>query len=182
MTDLLPPLPIPQPPKPKDPRRQLQGKLSRAKGKQFEELLERTFSYYGEKGFADVEKTPEPMKVLRRLEHGRFVACFEKKAQPDYKGVMKGGRELVFEAKYTDSDRLTQDRVGELQAKYMTRHADLGARCYVLAGFNTGAVYRVPWETWSQMKDRFNHKYVTEQDLQLYKVATGWNGILLLLD
>lgn len=181
MIDTLPPLPIPPTPKPKDPRRQLQGKLSREKGKQFEELLDRTFSYYQERGFADIEKTPEPMKVLRRLEHGRFIACFEKKAQPDYKGVMKGGREIVFEAKYTDSDRLTQDRVGELQAKYMDRHTDLGARCYVLAGYRSGAVYKVPWNVWQNMKERFGRKYVTEQDLQPYKVTTGWNGVLMLL-
>lgn len=173
----LQPLPIP-----KNPKRQLQGKLSRAKGKHFEELLDRSFEYYRERGFADVEKTPEPMKVIRRLEHGRFIACFEKKAQPDYKGIIKGGRELLFEAKYTDSDRIEQERVGELQGKYMNRHQSLGARCYVLAGFGTGAAYKIPWDVWQNMKAHFGHKYVAERDIQRYKMRVGWNGIFLILD
>lgn len=151
-------------PPPKDPKRQLQGRRSRTKGKQFEELIDRSLDYYRERGFADIEKTPEPMKVVRRLDHGRFVACFEKKAQPDYKGLIKGGREILFEAKYTDADRIEQDRVGELQAKYMSRHQSLGARCYVLAGFGTGTVYKVPWDVWQNMKSHFGHKYVAERD------------------
>lgn len=169
-------------PMPKNPKRQLQGKLSRAKGKNFEELLDRSFDYYRERGFADVEKTPEPMKVIRRLEHGRFIACFEKKAQPDYKGIIKGGRELLFEAKYTDSDRIEQERVGELQSKYMSRHQSLGARCYVIAGFGTGAAYRIPWDVWLNMKAHFGRKYVAERDIQQYKMRIGWNGIFLILD
>ena len=166
----------------KDPKKQLQGKLSRAKGKRFEEVIDRSLNYYRERGFADIEKTPEPMKVLRRLDQGRFIACFEKKAQPDYKGVIKGGREILFEAKFTDKDRLEQSRVGELQTEYMIRHQALGARCYVIAGYGTGAVYKIPWDIWLTMKARFGRKYVTELDLQRYKVATNWNGILILLD
>lgn len=177
-TYTLPPLPVPA----KDPKKQLQGKLSRAKGKHFEELIDRSLDYYRERGFADIEKTPEPMKVLRRLDHGRFVACFEKKAQPDYKGIIKGGREILIEAKYTDSDRIEQNRVGDLQSKYMNRHQRLGARCYVLVGFRTGNAYRLPWDTWLNMKCSFGRKYVSEQDIQQYKVSLGWNGIFLILD
>ena len=80
----------------KDPRRQLQGKQSRDMGKRFEERIERSFNYYDFTGFASIEKTPEPMKILRRLEKGRFVACFLKKAQADYKGTVKGGRTVIF--------------------------------------------------------------------------------------
>lgn len=165
-----------------DPKKQLQGKLSRAKGKRFEELISASLDYYRAKGFADIEKTPEPMKVLRRLEHGKFIACFEKKAQPDYKGVIKGGREIVFEAKYTDGEKLTQDRVGDLQGAYMTRHQALGARCYILAGFASGEIYKIPWSVWQDMKSLFGRKYVTEKDLEQYRVKTSWNGLLLLLD
>lgn len=166
----------------KDPRRQLQGMQSRAKGKNFEDLIGRSLDYYRERGFADIEKTPEPMKVIRRLEQGRFIACFEKKAQPDYKGCVKGGREILFEAKYTDSDRINQDRVGDLQTKYMNSHQALGARCYVIAGFRSGKAYRVPWDTWKNMKEIYGRKYVTETDLQHFIVTAAWNGALMLLD
>lgn len=165
----------------KNPQRQLQGFLSRQKGKRFEDLISISLEYYREKGFADIDKNYEPMKVLRSLGEGRFVCCFEKKAQPDYKGVMSGGREIMFEAKYTDSDRILQDRVAEEQGRYMTRRQKLGARCYVICGFPTGEVYRVPWDVWDNMKAHFGHKYVTEDDLQQYRVSIHWNGILLLL-
>lgn len=166
----------------KDPKRQLQGFLSREKGKRFEDLITMSLDYYRDKGFADIDKNHEPMKVLKRLENGRFIACFEKKAQPDYKGCIKGGREIMFEAKYTDSDRILQGRVGEKQCEYMTRRQKLGARCYVVCGYPSGEVYRVPWDTWQTMKEKFGHKYATEKELEQYRVSTAWNGILLLLD
>ena len=173
----LPPLPAI-----KSPKRQLQGKISREKGKQFEERISQSLDYYRQRGFADIEKTPEPMKVLRRMDHGRFTACFEKKAQPDYKGVLKGGREILFEAKYTDGENLEQSRVGELQADYMNRHQSLGARCYVIAGFRSGKVYRIPWDTWKGMKEIFGRKYVKETDLQQFALSVAWNDTLMLLN
>ncbi len=92
----------------KDPRKQYLGKLVRAMGKRFEDRLARSFEYYQHTGMALVEKTPEPMRILRRLDNGKFIACFEKKAQPDYKGTIKGGRTVVFEAKFTSSDKIEE--------------------------------------------------------------------------
>lgn len=165
----------------KDPKRQLQGKLSRAKGKQFEDRLDASFAYYRQRGFAIVEKTPEPMRVLRSIGNGRFIACFEKKAQPDYKGTVKGGRTVIFEAKFTSAVRMEQGRVLQIQAEIMTESQVLGARCSVIVGFPSGAVYNIPWDVWSRMKEYFGRKYVTEADLSEYRVRTSWNGTLLLL-
>ena len=110
------------------------------------------------------------------------MACYTKKAQVDYKGTIKGGRTVLFEAKFTATDRLTQDRVIDKQASYMDRHQRLGARCFVVAGFSTGEVYKIPWNDWKAMKDLFGRKYVKEEDLQPYRVKTAWNGTLFLLD
>lgn len=164
-----------------DERRRLQGKLSREKGKRFESLLDATFEYYSYRGFAEIEKTPEPMKPIKDLGNGRFIACYEKRAQPDYKGVIKGGRELLFEAKFTSSDRMDQSRVTEGQATYLSKHEKLGARCYVIIGFSTGGIYRLPWAVWNEMKTHFGRKYVKEDDLDSYKVELAWNGIPLIL-
>lgn len=167
--------------RPKDPERQKQGLINRAKGKQFEGRLDAAFEYYRIRGAAVVEKTPEPMKPIRSLGQGRFVACYEHKAQPDYKGVIKGGRAVMFEAKFTSTDRMTQDRVSQEQMAYMEENQALGARCYVLAGFPGGAVYRLPWDVWKDMKARFGRKYVTEADLQNYRVPMDRAGRLQLL-
>ena len=158
------------------------GRISRAQGKRFEDRLDASFAYYRQKGFAVIEKTPEPMKVLRRMEQGRFVACFQKKAQPDYKGIIKGGREVMYEAKFTAADRMEQNRVMDSQAEYMREHEKLGARCYVLAGFSTGAVYCIPWNVWDDMKTHFGRKYITEADVTNYRVQQSWNDVLLILN
>lgn len=175
MTELLP-LPSPH------VENQKRGRRSRAKGKAFEDLLDKTFAYYSEKGFAQIEKTPEPMKVIRSIGQGRFLACYTKGAQPDYKGTIKGGRTVMFEAKYTDKDRIDQDRVKEDQAAYLTQADELGARCYVLCGYATGNVYRVPWGVWKNMKRIYGHKYVTEEEIKQYQVQKSWNDMLLILN
>lgn len=164
----------------KDPRRQLLGQIAKAEGKRFEDRLDASFEYYRKTGFALIEKTPEPMRPTRSLGGGKFVAFYEKKAQPDYKGTIKGGRTVMYEAKYTGADRMEQSRVLDSQAEYMTKHEALGARCYVLAGFASGEVYCVPWPVWGRMKERFGRKYVTEADLDNYRVQRAWNGVLLI--
>lgn len=166
----------------KDPKRQLLGKIARQKGQYFEQRLDGSFEYYRERGYALIEKTPEPMKVIKPEGNGRFLACYTKKAQVDYKGTLKGGRAILIEAKFTSTDRLAQDRVLDIQASYMDRHQSLGARCFVVAGFSTGEVYKIPWNDWKAMKDLFGRKYVKEEDLQTYRVKTAWNGTLFLLD
>lgn len=167
--------------KEKDPKRQLQGRLAKKQGKAFEERLDKSFDYFREKGFADIEKTPEPMKPIKSLGNGRFIACFEKKAQPDYEGTLKGGRTIMFEAKFTMAERMDQSRVLRNQEDYMNRKTRLGARCFVIAGFSTGYVYCIPWEVWFNMKAHFGRKYVTEDDLEKYRVQEAWNGTLYLL-
>lgn len=172
----LPPLPSP------NKEKQKQGRKNRAEGQLFEAVLDRTFAYYSEKGYALIDKTPEPFKIIKRLEQTRFIGCFVKRAQPDYKGTVKGGRTVIFEAKYTSTDRITQDRVSDAQWSYMDRATALQARCYVIAGFRTNTVYRIPWSVWTGMKETFGRKYVTEADLKPYRVAESWNDLLLILD
>ena len=168
--------------KEKDPLRQWRGKVSKAKGKQFEERLDASFSYYDTKGFASIEKTPEPMKPAQSLGNGKFIAFFEKKAQPDYKGTLKGGRSIMFEAKYTDSEKMEQSRVNKEQTDYLDKHHKLGARCYVIAGFGSGEVYCIPWDVWQDMKAIYGRKYVKETDIQNYRVKSAWSGLLMILE
>lgn len=168
----------------KSAKRQLMGKTAKAQGRLFEGRLDAAFAHYKDTGFAIIEKTPEPMRPIQSLGGGKFVAFFEKKAQPDYKGVIKGGRAVMFEAKFTSTGKMEQGRVLPGQADYLDWHQALGARCYVLAGFASGAVYRFPWDAWRQMKQIFGRKYIAESDVAIipYRVSTSRDGVLLLLD
>ena len=170
----LPPLPAPK------PENQERGKKNRAEGKAFEAILDRSFDYFNDKGFCQIDKTPEPMKILKRLSNVRFIACFLKKAQPDYKGTIKGGRSVMYEAKYTSRDRAEQSIVNEEQTGYMDKASTLGARCFILLGYSTGAVYCIPWHVWSEMKRYYGRKYVTEKDIQQYRIAESWNDRLMI--
>ena len=166
-----------------DPKRQLQGKKNRAEGKEFEKRIDEAFAYCRARGSALIDKTPEPMKILKNLGSGRFEATIDRKAQPDYKGTLKGGRSVMFEAKYTSGDRITADRVTDTQAEYLTKAAALGAHCYILAGFSSWNVYKIPWEIWRDMKAYFGRKYIKETDpqLQQYIVKAGSFGYLMII-
>ena len=48
----------------KDPKRQLLGKIARQKGQYFEQRLDSTFDYYRERGYAEIEKTPDRKSVV----------------------------------------------------------------------------------------------------------------------
>ncbi len=76
-----------------DPRRQITGARSRASGEMFEGWISAACDFYQRTGYAVIEKTPEPMKPLGKADRfGRFLACFTKQAQPDFKGALCGGR------------------------------------------------------------------------------------------
>lgn len=87
------------------------GLQSKRAGEHFENMITASLNWYCDKGVAFVEKTPEPMKPLRKPDRqGRFLACYTKAGQPDFKGTLAGGRAVVFEAKHTDSDKIDQHR------------------------------------------------------------------------
>lgn len=113
-------------------RRSMTGARSRAEGLGFEYLIDNACAYYLSRDIADIEKTPEPMKPLGNADRaGRFLACFTKKAQPDYSGLLNGGRAIKFEAKHTDSDRITQDRVSNAQSLRLASTERLGGVAFV---------------------------------------------------
>lgn len=159
----------------------LLGAQIHASGQRFEERLNMAFAYYRRAGLASIEKTPEPMRPVKNLGSGKFIAFFEKKAQPDYSGVLRGGQAAAFEAKYTSGSRMEQKRVTEGQARFLQERYVLGAGCWVLAGFSSGRVYRVPWPVWRDMKSHFGRASVKEAELAGHAVPVR-GGVPLVLE
>lgn len=163
-------------------RRILAGQKARGAGELFEAMIETALGWYEAHGFMKAAKTPEPMKPLRPVgKDGRFVACYIEKAQVDFSGTIRGGRAIRFEAKQTNTDRFTRDRLTDKQMDDLTAHQKLGALCFVIVCFGVYDVYRIPWEAWDHMKERFGRKYVTERDLQQFKLPIH-SGVIKLLD
>lgn len=134
------------------------------------------------KGVAFVEKTPEPMKPLRKPDRqGRFLACYTKAGQPDFKGTLTGGRAVVFEAKHTDSDKIDQSRLTPEQVESLTLHHKLGAAAFIMVSVGLENFYRVPWEVWRDMKQIYGRKHMKLEDLEPYRVQYI-AGILKLLE
>lgn len=108
----------------------------------------------------------------------RFSDCLgaeEPMSSADFESLMDG---------VTSTGKMEQSRVLQGQADYLDQHQELGARCYVIIGFSSGAVYRFPWNIWQNMKKHFGRKYVTEADVEIaaYLVPVTRDGVLLLLD
>ena len=161
-------------------RAALTGQKSRAAGELFEKMLENSCKYYSIHGDAEICKTPEPMKPIRKLSGGQFVAVFTKKAQPDYKGTLKGGKAVVFEAKHTDADRILRSAVTAEQEAQFNRHEQLGAECFVMVSFSFQRFFKVPWWLFRDMKDHYCRKYLIPADLKEYE-CYYINGVLRFL-
>lgn len=156
----------------------LRGKQNRIAGASFEQIIDAACQYYKENGIAEIDKTPEVMKPLgHQNKKGQFLACYVKKAQPDFKGTLKGGRSIVFEAKFTSTDKMQQSVVMEKQAEALERHRKLGAQCFIVISFSFQKFYRIPWEVWRDMKQIYGRKYIKPKDIPQYEVKF-FQGIL----
>lgn len=166
----------------KDPQRQLQGQRSRAAGEYFENQITAACDFYHDRNIAHIEKTSEPMKVLKPMprQPGKFIACFEKAAQPDYKGTLKGGRAIVFEAKHTDGDRIKRSRITQKQEDGLEKHHNLGALALVIVSFNFNDFFRIPWTVWRDMKDLYGRQYIQVDELEEYRLSEP-GGVIKLL-
>jgi len=162
----------------KNPINQMRGAQNRAQGGTFEQIISASCIYYRDCGAAEIEKTPEPFKITRRIGSYKFEGHFEKVAQPDFKGTLIGGKAIVFEAKHTESDRILQNKVTAEQTAALDRHQRMGAACFVLVSLQMKQYAFVPWESWKEMKRLFGHLYMNAKDLERYKVV--FNGRIVL--
>ena len=161
----------------------IRGMQSKRAGDSFEDMISASLVWYEQHGEACIEKTPEPMKPLRPPnKQGQFLACYTKAAQPDFKGTIRGGRSVVFEAKHTDDDRIEYSRVTKEQAERLENHYHLGAVAFVLVSFGLEGFYRIPWKTWRDMKAIYGRKYITRQEAERFRVPYMAGVIKLLED
>lgn len=141
------------------------GARSRNAGETFERFIDAGCNHYRSIGLANIEKTPEPMRPLKSLGGGKFLAVFSKAAQPDYKGTMTGGRSIVFESKHTDTGKITFDRLSDEQLTQLRLHAELGANVFVLCSFRFERFAAIPFAKWERMKEVYGRKYITVNDI-----------------
>lgn len=163
--------------------RALIGSRSRASGEYFEGMISAACQFYEEKGISVIEKTPEPMRVLKPYDRkrGQFICCFAKQAQPDFKGVLMDATMVLFDAKHTDKGKIMRSVVTQEQEDCFERYMKLGAMCFLVVSIGLDKFYRVPWVVFRDMKKLYGHKHMDEKDLEPYKIKYS-NGVLRFLD
>lgn len=164
-------------------KNQMQGARNRAAGKLFEDDIMAACAVYRQEGVAKIDKTPESTKVIGRNTDGSLKLVFDKKAQPDFKGIMCGGRSIVFDAKHTDKDRVLQSAITVTQAQHLEASQSMGALCYVLVsiGVDFYNTFMVPWGVWRNMKSIYGRKYIKSADVEQYRVEQKF-GVLRFLE
>lgn len=161
---------LPDTPK-KSVKMQIIGKQNKRNGKEFEEIVEAACEQYFVDKVAKIEKTPEPIKQLGPMQkNGRFIAVYEKAAQVDYKGTLKGGRTVCFDAKHTESDRIQRSAISDDQEDCLDGYMEMGATCFVLVSFGFRSFFKVPWGVWKNMKQIYGRKYLKPEDIEQYRV------------
>lgn len=163
----------------KNAKFQLRGKINHDLGKVFEERVEEICKFYELNNLAKIEKTPEPLKILKHIENGHFEAIFTKSAQPDFKGTLKGGKTVVFDAKFTELEKINYAVLKDYQRDALNQYKSLGAEAFVLVGFVSGKIYKIDIDVWNNMKEQFERKYIKESELEEFgfKVKLNKNGI-----
>lgn len=156
------------------------GMMKRILGSRNENRIKHSCIFYGQQKLAQIEKTPEPMCPSKSLGNGKFEAYYEKKAQPDFQGTLRGGRSIVFEAKSTTGDSIRQGALSEEQWDRLEDHWEMGACAFVLVSLK-GTYYRIPWPVWRDMQQIFKKKSLRAEDMEPFKVRER-NGVILFLE
>lgn len=160
-------------------QRSMRSRVSNAQGRIFEDEIKKACRLYAMAGRANIEKTPEPFRVLKKLGKGLFTGRFTAAAQPDFQGTLNGGRSVVFEAKCTQDQRIGQKVLTQEQMDQLERHHRLGAEAFVVFGIQDG-FFCVPWALWRDMKRRYGRQYLTAADVEMWRVQ--YSGAVLFLD
>jgi recombination protein U len=160
-------------------KQRYQNAVNNAQGQSFEGYIKAACAAYNIDGRAEIDKTPEPFRVMSKQTNGIFSGRFTARAQPDFQGTLAGGRSIVFEAKYTTTDRVKRDALTDEQMKRLARHEKLGALVGICAGIGDKFFF-IPWWAWRDMKQIYGRKYVTAADVEQYRVR--FTGAVMFLD
>ena len=127
------------------------------RGRAWEQLLELYHTRYEAQGRAVVLRTPPPMRILRALSGGQFVAVYATEGPPDY-CLLAGGCAIAAEAKDCVADRWQLSKLHPHQARRLSAWQVQGGLGVVLLRHQPSSTQWVlPWSqlapVWSRWHD-----------------------------
>lgn len=148
------------------------GRRNIKNGKNIEEHVKMACEVYKKENIAWIDKNSEPMQIVKALEQqgGFYLARFAQKAKPDFEGVLRGGRAILFDVKSTEEDQIKASVLSKGQAQYLEQYHKMGAVSAVLVCLQPADFFMVPWNVWKNMKIGFGHLHMTREELVPYRV------------
>ncbi|WP_196603444.1 Holliday junction resolvase RecU [Pectinatus haikarae] len=148
-------------------------------GRLLENEIDTACRQYALDGRAVIYKTPESFRCISKKPSGRFTGQFTGRAQPDYQGTLRGGKSIIFEAKFTDKDRIQQSVLTKTQFDMLAQHLETRAAVYICCGI-ADKYYMIPFNIWSNMKAVFGRSYIVQQDINAYQVKRTMAAVMFL--
>lgn len=148
-------------------------------GSRFEALIERACERYRKDGVAIIYKNSEPLRPSGKFGKGGVIsAYYQKKSVPDFTGVLKGGQAIMFEAKHvTGKPSMPFNRLQEHQEEYLIDFGNMGAKSFVLIGFDMADFYMIPIDDYLNFKENNGKKSLNKSEIEMYRVHNTENGL-----
>ena len=149
--------------------------INRRAGSSSESILESMFEYQFKLGNMYIQKNNEPMKCIKNIGHGKFIAIYTGKSQPDFKGTIKGGRCIVIETKHTSTDRISMSCIDSSkndEKMYLYNYESMGALCFIAIIFDNANPCMIPFHHFVSMKEIYGRKYMTRDECMKFL----WDG------
>ena len=155
------------------------------KGMGLETEIEYANKQYAAKGLALIQKIPTPVKVLKQTGN-RVQGFWEKKSTLDFRGTVKGGISISFDAKeVSTSDKgLPLSYIAEHQITHIRSALTVGEVSFILCHikkadkryFAPGNIILAYWDWWQENKGKRGCKCIPVE--AMIEVRSG-NGVVL---
>lgn len=128
--------------------RSVAGRAAKSAGSALESLLALHHVRAREQTIADVRKVEPPVRRLRSLGGGQFVAVYAAKSGCDYRGILRGGLALTIEAKSGNGESLARSEFTPAEVLDLDECAALGGiSIAVWYRSDLRALYAIPWQS-----------------------------------
>ncbi len=105
------------------------------RGMYAEELVNRTNSYYYDRGIALIEKRYIPIKIVKSINQNTIIGKLLSKSYVDYCGIYKG-KHIEFEVKQTNNINFDLSLIKEHQLRHLINNNKHGGIGFVIVYFN----------------------------------------------
>jgi recombination protein U len=147
------------------------------KGRALEELIIYQNELYKSKGIANIQKISTPWKVIRSGKN--IISAFpEEKSTVDFRGTVKGGIPVSFDAKESeDINGLLLKYIEPHQIDYIRDAMSLGEKSFILCSINPlGKRYIIPgvvvleyWDRWQANKGKRGYNTIPTEAMRIIK-------------